>query len=205
MHDGNIRRPHAILASLKHSGGFFNSELVMEDAALLAEACSNILHKLERAGLVLSEVDRVVGPAMGAITIAHEIARQISEGTGHRCLRAYPIKVDDRTDHKTMRFDKTTIKKGERVLGCEDVSTTKKSIMLAMDAVTSLGGIILPFTAMLVNRSGFDDVNGSKIIALITQHLPTWEAEECPLCKAGSEAIAEVKKPANWARLTAAY
>jgi len=200
IHDGNSKRPHALLTSGKHSDGFFNSELVMEDSALLAEACSNLLHKLEiDEGVSLSKIDRVVGPAMGAITMAHEMARQISEGTGHRCLRAYTEKFE-----KMMVFQRTTIKPTELILLVEDVLTTGGSVEITSAAVAATFGYILPFTAVLVNRSGFKEVGGKKIVALIDRPMPVWASDDCPLCKNGSEAI-RPKGTENWKRLNAYY
>lgn len=205
IHDGNPKRPHVVLASGKHSNGFFNGEIIMEDAYLLSEACSNLLYWLEQDGLVLSTVDRIVGPAYGAITMAHELARQITEGTGHRCLRAYPIKINDRTAEKKLCFDKTTVRPDELVLGCEDTTTTGDSVRLALEAAEEKGGKLLRYVALIVNRSGKSEIRGCKIIALIDRHLPMWDAVKCPLCAQGSPTIEHAKKPENWELLNAEY
>jgi len=77
IHDGNRLRPHARLHSKKHSSGFFNSEPVLEIPSLLDEACYDLLHLLKKAGFSSDDVDRVVGPAMGAITLADNLARYV--------------------------------------------------------------------------------------------------------------------------------
>lgn len=123
IHDGNPQRPHALLTSGKHSNGFFNSELVMEDSILLDEACFDLLKLLEGEGVTLNDVDRVVGPAMGAITLAHDISRHIGRARDRFCLRAYTEKATD-GDEKLMVFKKTAIREGERILAAEDVLTT---------------------------------------------------------------------------------
>ena len=208
IHDGNPKRPHAILTSEKHSGGFFNSELVMEDSYLLEVAAIELVDELRDQGLKLDSVSRVVGPAMGAITLAHDIARII----GHKrdaglhdkpCLRAYTEKeMDD--DSKIMVFRKTKIRSGECILAVEDVLTTGGSVDRTAMAVVNAGGFVLPFVVVLVNRSGLTEVSGKKIVALIDQPMPTWIGEECPLCKEGSEAI-RPKGVVNWERLNASY
>ena len=63
---------------------------------------------------------------------------------------------------------------------------------------------MFPFVAVLVNRSGLTEVGGKKIVALIDRPMPMWTPDECPLCKAGSEAI-RAKGSENWARLKATY
>ena len=204
IHDTNPLRPHALLTSGKHSSGFFNSELVMEDSLLLDDATHELVLLLARQGLVVNDVDRVVGPAMGAITLAHDVARHISEErTNGICLRAYTEKEGE-GESKSMVFKKTTIRPGEHVLAVEDVLTTGGSVELTARAVRGGQGIVLPYVAVLVNRSGLVEVDGMKIVALIDHSMPTWEAAECPLCKQGSEAL-RPKGVENWTRLNAKY
>ncbi len=203
LHDGNSKRPHALLTSGNHSSGFFNSELVMEDSLILDDACSDLVELLRQHGLILNDVDRVVGPAMGAITLAHDISRHIGRDRGRFCLRAYTEKETD-GDSKLMVFRKTMIRPGERVLPAEDVLTTGGSVDLTATAVTNVGGIVLSFVAVLVNRSGLTEVKGKKIVALIDRPMPMWTPDQCPLCQEGSEAI-RPKGVENWNRLNAAY
>lgn len=210
LHDDNICRPHAVLTSGKHSNGFFNSELIMEDAWLLDEACKELSDELTIAlGRDVYHVSRVVGPAMGAITLAHSLAAELtrlrmSQSTCHDpCLRAYTEKIGEGEDKK-MAFRRTTVQKGEKVLLCEDVVTTGGSVELTTKAVEEAGGIVLPAVVALVNRSGLTEINGKKIVALIDRPMPIWSPEECPLCKLGSEAI-HPKAVENWIRLNAEY
>ncbi|MCE9643666.1 hypothetical protein K8Q93_00215 [Candidatus Parcubacteria bacterium] len=204
MHDGNPKRPHALLTSGQHSGGFFNSSLVMEDPVVLDHAAIELVTSLAKAGLVLSEVDRVVGPAMGAITLAHDVCRHISYMTGRHCLCAYAEKIGEGKD-KEMRFNRTVIRPDEKILLVEDVVTTGSSLALVAEAVTVKGGEVLPFDAALVNRSGLK-MNGERtIVSLIDRHLPSWLPEDCPLCTQGSVAIPPKKPVENWVRLNATY
>ncbi len=203
IHDGNPSRPHALLTSGKHSNGFFNSELVMEDPLLLDEACFNMAKLLEQGGVDLKKVDRVVGPAMGAITLAHDIARHIGIARGHTCLRAYTEKETE-GERKVMSFKKTAIRPGESVLAVEDVITTGGSVDLTAAAVNKAGGVVVPIVGVLVNRSGLKTESGRKLVALIDRPMPMWIPEECPLCKQGSLAL-RPKGKENWSRLNATY
>lgn len=203
IHDGNPRRPHALLTSGNHSSGFFNSELVMEDPYLLSEASLGIVELLNRYNVDLMNIDRVVGPAMGAITLAHEVALNITYMSAHLCLRAY-VEKSERDGKKIMVFNRTKIHPGERILIAEDVLTTGGSVEITDTAITEVGGVSLPYVVVLVNRSGLTEVGGKKIIALINHHMPVWTPEECPLCKQGSEAI-RPKGKENWDLLNAPY
>jgi orotate phosphoribosyltransferase len=205
IHDGKPNRPHALLSGGMHSNGFFNSELVMEDPVFLERTAYMMLKLLgQRSFDNLSKVDRVVGPAMGAITIAHELARHIGYRNRRTTLRAYTEKAVDRFGNKLMVFKKTNIRKGETVLACEDVLTTGGSVLLMMDAVIKAGGILLPYVMVIVNRSGLSMIGPYEIIAVIDQPMPKWAPEECPLCKLGSVAIPP-KVNENWALLNKQY
>lgn len=201
IHDGNPQCPHVLLTSGKHSDGFFNSELVMEDPSSLDKACAFLLHLLEKEEAQLGPLgaDRVVGPAMGAITLAHDMARHISRQQNSQCLRSYVEKEGEGKD-KRMVFRRTSVCPGEQVLLVEDVLTTGESIELAAEAVIQAGGILRPCVAVLVNCSGLAEIGGKKIIALIDHPIHNWGREGCPLCASGSEAI-RPKISDNWERL----
>ena len=200
IHSGNPKQPHALLTSGNHSDGFFNSGLVTADPLVLNEATMNLAEKLLDAGMlkfIFSKIHWVVGPAMGAITLAHDLARHFG------CLTAFTEKADGE-GVKTMVLKRATLKPGECVLPAEDVLTTGGSVELTAKAIVDAGGQVFPFVAVLVNRSGLTEVGGKKIVALIDRPMPMWTPDECPLCKAGSEAI-RAKGSENWARLKATY
>jgi orotate phosphoribosyltransferase len=203
IHDGNLRRPHALLTSGKHSSGFFNSELVMQDPLLLDAACADLAHVLLEHRLPIETVDRVVGPAMGAITLAHDLARHLGTIRGRTCLRGYAQKQED-VPGTSMAFVRTPLQPGETVLAAEDVLTTGTSLSNMRAAAQAAGARVLTLVAVLVNRSGLVEVDGRRIVALIDQPMPLWAPGECPLCLAGSEAI-RPKGAENWARLYADY
>jgi orotate phosphoribosyltransferase len=203
LHDGNPKRPHALFTSGLHSDSAFNGEMVMEDAALLHEASADLLHILIEQGLDIEKVDRVVGPAMGAITLAHDVARQIAQKRNRPCLRAYAEKESDR-QNSPMIFKRTMLQPNEKILVVEDTLTTGGSVQRMINAITATHAETLPFVAVLVNRSILKEVDGRKVIALIDYPLQAWTAEECPLCKNGSEVV-RPKGKENWAKLHANY
>ena len=203
VYDGATGRPHALLTSGNHSDGFFNSELVLEDPSLLDEATADLVELLRQDGLSPNEVGRVVGPAMGAITLAHDIARHIArqQTSCNVCFSAFTEK-DVEGEEKIMVFRKSSIRRGERVLLTEDVLTTGGSVELTSRAANKAGCTMLPFVAVLVNRSGLTEVDGRKIIALIERPISTWKPEDCPLCKQGSQPL-RPKETRNWRKLIA--
>lgn len=203
FHDGNVKRPHALFTSGMHSNSFFNSRLVIADDALLREAASDLLELFVKKGGELSEVQGVVGPQTGATRLAELIRDEVVERVGSRCFWASPAKHEFE-GKKSMVFSDEDLGAFPRrlVLPCEDVLTTGGSVNLATTAVVAAGGRVLPYILVLVNRSGLAEVGGKKIIALIDREMPMWTPDECPMCKAGSEAL---RPKDNWARLNAEY
>ncbi len=204
--------PHALMSGGEHSSGFFNSERVMEDPLILHDACRQLITSLAGLGVRLDAIDRVIGPAMGAITIAHTLAFWINtlrpagpgtHGVTGRCLRSYAERENADKD-SPMAFKKTEVKEGEIVLLAEDVMTRVKggTVSRTAEAVTRKGGIILPYVAVLVNRTGESLIEGRQVISLIERSMPKWDPakETCPLCAQGSEAL-RPKEVGNWARL----
>lgn len=205
IHDGNPKRPHALLTSGKHSNGFFNSRLVIPDEVLLRDAASDLLELFAQQGGDISKVQGVVGPQTGATKLAELISNQITAYTRGECFCASPAKIGDESE-KWMVFSakELGLLPGQSLLLCDDVLTTSGSVGLTATVSTNAGGIVLPFILVLVNRSGLKEAHGKKIIALIDHPMPMWTPEECPLCKDGSEAI-RPKGPPEWARLNAVY
>jgi len=179
---------HFKLSSGNHSQFYLQSAKVLEDpktAKLLADA---LAREIEKSGI---KIDTVCAPALGGLIAGFALATALDK----RSIFAERVNGE-----MTIRrgFD---IKKGERVLICEDIITTGGSALEAAKAVEAMGGEVVAFAA-LANR-GFCHREGSDIEAKPNCKLPkdvpffaladfTFEMyapEECPLCKDGSEAI----------------
>ena len=205
IHDGNPKRPHALLASGMHSNGFFNSRLIIPHEILLHDAAHDLLELFIRQSGNIAQVHGVVGPQTGATKLAEFMSSKIRSLTNGHCFWASPAKESrGEGDEKVMGFNEEELRllPKKSILLCEDVLTTGGSVDLVAKAITSAHGTVLPFILVLVNRSGLTEASGNKIVALIDQPMPMWTPEECPLCKEGSEAI---RPKDNWALLNAIY
>ncbi len=93
------------------------------------------------------------------------------------------------------------IREGEKVLICEDIITTGGSALEAAEVVKSFGGVVVAFAA-LANRGFCKRAKSNKepkkecklpkdtpLFALEDFEFEIYEPNECPLCKAGIEAI----------------
>lgn len=179
---------HFKLSSGNHSQFYLQSAKVLEQpktARLLAEA---LAEQIKASGI---EIDTVCSPALGGLIAGYALAQ---------ALDVRYIFAERVGGEMTIRrgFD---VKEGERVLICEDIITTGGSAMEAGAVVESLGGKVVAFAA-LANR-GFCERRGSDVTRKANCKLPEgmpffalddfefemYDPSECPLCKAGSEAI----------------
>jgi len=200
-HDGSAERPHAILTSGLHSNGFMNGDCFKQFPHMMDWAAHDLVSRLEERGLKLKEVDCVIGPAMGAITLAHDVARVIARETGQAVRATYAEKGESGEDRFV--FKRTHVLPGERVLIVEDVITTGGSSLAVADAVRRSDGVVLPFIGALVIRHENAKIDGLSIAHLTGFFPHAWEKEECPLCRKGSKAI-RPKGRAGWNALTCA-
>ena len=179
---------HFILSSGNHSNRYLQSAKVLEDpkrATLLADALAVMIKESA------IQVDTVCAPALGGILAGYELARS---------LEVRSIFVERKEGGMELRrgFE---VKKGEKILICEDIITTGGSAMEAATIIEELGAEVVAF-ASLANR-GFCQRNGSTDEAKTECKLPSktpffalddftfemFTPQECPMCKAGSTAI----------------
>ncbi len=198
-HSGDPSQPHVIITSEDHSRGYFNGEQVLQDTWLADEMSRELIEKLVQAGFDLDSIDRVIGPAMGAVTWVDLLSLNIGRRRGRPCLRAFAEKESEGKG-KTFIFKRGDIQPGERALTSEDASTKLESVAGTDKAFMDVGGTTVDFYALILNRSGKTEVGPKKIVSLWKRDLPTWPKHECPLCRAGSVAL-RPKGRQNWARL----
>ncbi|MBN2339244.1 MAG: orotate phosphoribosyltransferase [Acidobacteria bacterium] len=172
---GALLEGHFVLTSGLHSDRYLQCALVLErpeQAAALGAALAARLREIGEAP------DFVIAPALGGILVAHEVAR----AAGVRALFA------ERQDGALTLRRGFRIRPGEKAFVVEDVVTTGGSTRETMAVVTGAGGIVVA-AGSLIDRSGGKTDLGVPRTALAVLDVPTYAAEECPLCKAGSRAI----------------
>jgi orotate phosphoribosyltransferase len=171
---GAMLEGHFELSSGLHSDRYFQCALVLSEpwrAGALAEA---FVAKLE------TEVDCVVGPAMGAVVWAQEVGRAL----GKRAL------FTERKDGEMCLRRGFEFRPGERVLLVEDVLTTGGSAKEVIEVLKAHGAEVVA-CGCLVNRSGgnpFEEL-GLPLTELVRVEVKTWKPEECPRCAEGSAAV----------------
>jgi orotate phosphoribosyltransferase len=170
---GALLEGHFQLTSGLHSNQYFQCAKVLQYPAFCEELCSDIARRF--AGM---SIDVVVAPALGGIVVGQEVGRQL----GVRTMFA------ERKDGVMQLRRGFEIRKGERVLMCEDVVTTGGSVEEVIAITTSLGGV-LEGVGFIVDRSNgrvkFAVREGGVQHAVLTMDVLAYKPDSCPLCARG--------------------
>lgn len=167
---GALLTGHFKLSSGLHSGQYLQCARVLqypEYARRLAETIADKFRGID--------ITCVVGPALGGIIIAHEVA----EALNTKCI------FGERQDRKMTLRRGFKLDPQDKVLIVEDVTTTGKSIKELMDVIKENGATIAG-VGMLVDRSSEKIDFGCTTQSLIKFDIKTFPPNECPLCKEGT-------------------
>jgi orotate phosphoribosyltransferase len=77
-----------------------------------------------------------------------------------------------------------TVRPGEKIVVAEDVMTTGGSVAEVIEALESAGAEIAG-VACLIDRGGSSRFEGRRVASLLEVDLPTFPADDCPLCRQG--------------------
>lgn len=181
-----LLKGHFLLSSGNHSDHYLQSARVLENP----KTAEKLAHALAKQILESHiEVDCVCSPALGGILAGYELARAL----GVRFI------FTERVEGQMQLRRGFEVKRGERVLVCEDIITTGGSALESAQCVEFQGAKIVAF-AGLANR-GFCKRLGSNLErkkeARLPEHIPLFALEDfvfnmydpssCPLCQNGAE------------------
>lgn len=174
INSGALMEGHFKLTSGRHSNRFIQCAQLQKYPDLNEKVTANLAEQFKN-----DNIDIVIGPAMGGIIAAYELAKQLGK----------PGIFAERENGIMSLRRGFKIKPGQRVLVVEDVITTGGSVKEVIEVVEKSGGIVAG-VGVLVDRSGGQVTFGVKQAAVLTLDIASWEAEDCPLCKEGkTEAI----------------
>jgi orotate phosphoribosyltransferase len=148
-------------------------------AEAVCRALADLLPQAEQASLAA-----VVGPALGGMIIAYELARQ---------LGVKGIFAERQEGVFTLRRG-FCLSPGDKVLVAEDVITTGGSVK---EVVTLLkaGGVEVVGVACIVDRSGGTADPGAPLFSLAQLPLKNYSPEACPLCRQGIPLVKPGSRP----------
>jgi orotate phosphoribosyltransferase len=166
---GVLREGHFVLTSGRHAPAF----QLFAPAFSLPPAAEE-LGRAVAAKFAGQGIETVIGPAMGGVILAHEVARAL----GARSI--FGEKDGDRMILKRG----FALREGERVLVVEDAVSTggsvQKILRICAEARADVVGV-----GVIVDRTGGGTDLGVPMRALLTLEVPSYPADDCPLCRAG--------------------
>ncbi|MFC7442357.1 orotate phosphoribosyltransferase [Laceyella putida] len=166
---GVLKEGHFLLSSGRHSARYMQCAQLLQHPQDAGEA-GRAIAELFRG----EAIDVVVGPALGGVIIAHEVARAL----GVRCL------FTERKEGTMEMRRGFAVKPGERVLVIEDVVTTGGSVN---EVIALLNGMEAQIVAVgsIVDRTGGHNPFPCPYRALTAIDIQSYTPDECPLCQAG--------------------
>lgn len=166
---GALLEGHFLLTSGKHSNQYMQCAQVLQYPRYTEELARHLAEKFRD-----SDIEMVIGPAMGGIIVSYEVARQLG----------VPGIFTERQDGQMQLRRGFQIPPEKRVLVVEDVVTTGGSVREVIDLVQKAGGIVAG-VGVLVDRSNGQVDFGVKQEAVLTMDIQSWERDICPLCADG--------------------
>jgi orotate phosphoribosyltransferase len=170
---GSHRRGHFRLSSGMHSSDYLQMALHLA-APRRARHAARLLADAVRSSMESPHL--VVSPAIGGLIIGHETASALD----------LPFLFAERDQDGAMGLRRGfAVERDQRVLVVEDVITTGGSVREVIAAIERDGGRSVG-VGSLVNRSGVvNPFEPLPFVALVEVAFPTWQPDECPLCREG--------------------
>ncbi len=169
---GAILKGHFKLSSGLHSDTYLQCAKLLSHPQIAEILCAEVAKKIN------IKVDLVVAPAMGGVVVGYEMARQLGL-PGIFCERV------DGIFELRRGFE---IEKGAKVLIVEDVVTTAKSSLEAVECVKKYGGEVVA-EACLVDRGEGAKNLPFPLFSLLKLNVPTYDPANLPDHLKGTEAV----------------
>ena len=164
---GALLEGHFLLSSGRHSSRYVQCAKLMQYPGKAEKVLSLVADKLRSI-----DFDVIIGPAMGGIIVAYELARQLKK----------PAMFTERENGVMTLRRGFEIEKGQKVIISEDVVTTGKSSLETAEVIKSLGGVVVGI-ACIVDRESTNV--GYPVYSAVELSVESFEKQDCPLCKEG--------------------
>ena len=161
------------MSSGLHSPQYLQCALALQYPADAAEYGRAIAKRYSDQG-----IETVASPAIGGLVIGYAVAAS---------LNVRFLWTERQNGEMTLRRG-FSLKDGERILVIEDVITTGGSTRECIAALEAAGGSIVAAASIIDRSNGKADV-GVPRTSLVSLDVPSFRAEECPMCARGVEAI----------------
>jgi orotate phosphoribosyltransferase len=170
---GALREGHFRLSSGLHSDRYFQSALVLAMPYAASNLAYNLKQDLYHNGEPLPDV--IIGPAVGAIVIAHALGDALNR----------PSFYAERVNGMLALRRGFQFSEYSNVLLIEDVVTTAGSILELKELVERLGGNVSRLCCLIDRRDATVRCD-VPIHSLAQAEVKTWKPEDCLLCQEGA-------------------
>ncbi len=162
-----ILHGHFCLTSGLHSDIYFQCAKLYQYPDITEKIGKMLAEKLSEI-----EFDTIVAPAIGAVIIGYETAKNAKK-------RNLFVERKDGTMQLRRGY---TLKKGEKVVIIEDVITTARTIKETMEAIKEFEPEVVAVGCIVDRTKGKTEYN---IKSLIQIDPVVYDPNDCPLCKEG--------------------
>jgi orotate phosphoribosyltransferase len=180
---GGILEGHFVLSSGRHADRYLQLAAPFQRPEVAQALARALAERVRAAGLRPAVV---LGPALGAIIPGYELARALG-------LRS--IFCEREADGRFALRRGFALAPDEPVLVCENTLSTGGSALEAMAVVRQAGAAVIGVAVYCNRIPDPARVFDVPYVALAHFHLPSWPAEECPLCREGSAAVKPGSRP----------
>lgn len=170
---GAIQKGHFKLSSGKHSDVYVQNAIVLRWPGIAERFGHELGSRFADAGATV-----VLGPALGGVIIAHEVARFLG----------IPMMFAERVEGSMELRRGFEIGPEDRVLIAEDTVSTGGSQNEVIDLARGAGAEVVGVAAIVDRSEGVSF--GVPLRVLLRLRAGLWEPGDCPLCGQGSEAVA---------------
>lgn len=170
---GALLNGHFLLTSGLHSAQYIQCAALLKQPNLAGKLCQELAGKVRQY-----RPEVIIGPAMGGIIVAYEVAR---------ALKLSGIFAERKAGRMQLRRN-FQIAPGERVVVVEDVVTTGRSVQEVIALIKQQRGELVAVAA-LIDRSGGKTDFGVPFASLLTLDIEVYSTEDCPLCRTGSPVV----------------
>lgn len=170
---GALLEGHFLLSSGLHSSQYLQCAKVLENPQTAEKLCQALAGNFRKAGITA-----VIGPAMGGIILAYELARAL----GARALFA------EREQGQMCLRRGFALSSRDKALVCEDVVTTGGSAK-EVAALVRASGATLSAVCSLADRSEGRPDFGAPFISLFKAEIVNFAPPDCPLCRQGVKLV----------------
>lgn len=160
---------HFVLSSGMHSAQYLQCARVQQYGDRLERLCKALAGKWRGTGVTV-----VVGPALGGIVLAYELARQ---------LGARGIFMERGPDGRFEFRRGFSVDADDRVLVAEDVVTTGGSVREVLEKLGDTEAALVGITGIVCRNPEVDF--GVDYRYLIDFVIPAYQPEDCPQCREG--------------------